>query len=488
MDHCRAAFDCGGVRRQAVLLVALSIACGDDSGASTDLGGDGSTSHVTSGSSSGIGDDSTTGATEETSEAATTDGESSGLDSTDDDDTTDNGDSENTSDGGPDPVDIDPRGALFVRPDGQDSNPGTMDEPLRTIQWALGQAEDDPEVDTIYVAAGEYTTQFADNDHIELVDGVSLFGGYSEDWSQRDVESFASTISDVSDGPGAASPHRTVDVPNDVGPATVFDGFTITMNQPDGSIAGIVVYGDATISNNRIIAGDLVDGGIIGTVYGMYVGGGAARIDGNSIELQLDNTWAAGLRFLYFDGVAANNEVHVDIGTSIAATDVVGIHGDAIGTGLMLHNSVRVEHGYALRLPGGSDALFVNNVFEAGDDEHGCVWIPSAIPIPSHGASFASNAFHCPTIVTVRQDSNTLVQNTATSIQELESLFGASTDNVSLDMALFDGTGDFALDPSEPCSVSRGGSPLPEVTADRVLLPRTDPVSLGAHEWDGDCL
>ena len=467
------------------------VACAEDVPSSD---GGGSTGTAQADASDG---DSTTSTTTSPDGDSTTDGTStSDSDDDDDDSSTDGGgsretDDDSTDDGstdGPEPVDIDPRGALFVRPDGQDSNPGTMEEPLRTIQWALGLAEEDPELDTIYVATGEYTTQFDDNDHIELVDGVSLYGGYNADWTLRDVALFPSTIADVSDGPGTLSPHRTVDVPNDVGLTTVFDGFTIQMSQPDGTLAGIVVYGDATISNNRIVAGDLVDGSIIGTVYGIYVGAGAGRIEGNSIELQAEDTWAAGMRFLYFDGIAANNEIHVDIGTSVAATDVVGLYGDATGTGLVLHNSVRVEHGYPLRLPVGSDTLFANNVFEAGDDELGCIWIPSAIPVSSHSAMFSSNAFHCPTLVTVRQDSNTLVQNTASSIQELEGIFDGSSQNVAVEALLFEHAPDLTLDADDPCAVSRGGLPLPEVTTDLDGEPRTDPVSLGAHEWDGDCL
>ncbi len=83
-----------------------------------------------------------------------------------------------------DGVDGDVDNALFVRAGGSDDNDGrTPDTPLATIGAALEIAEGDPGVFYVLVAIGAYEED--DNGPIELVSGVSLYGGYSADFTRR---------------------------------------------------------------------------------------------------------------------------------------------------------------------------------------------------------------------------------------------------------------------------------------------------------------
>ncbi len=72
-----------------------------------------------------------------------------------------------------DGIDGDIARAIFVSPMGNDSNPGTMAQPKRTIQGAITAAAASMPVKDVYVAAGTYTGQ------VTLSNGVSIYGGYN---------------------------------------------------------------------------------------------------------------------------------------------------------------------------------------------------------------------------------------------------------------------------------------------------------------------
>ena len=62
-------------------------------------------------------------------------------------------------------------GGVFVAPNGNDSNPGTMTQPFRTIQKGIDTAFS-AGLPNVYVASGSYVGQ------VNLRDGVGIFGGY----------------------------------------------------------------------------------------------------------------------------------------------------------------------------------------------------------------------------------------------------------------------------------------------------------------------
>lgn len=71
-----------------------------------------------------------------------------------------------------DGIDGDISRAIFVSPMGDDTHPGTMAQPKRTIQAAITEAARSMPVKDVYVAAGTYTGQ------VTLQNGVSIYGGY----------------------------------------------------------------------------------------------------------------------------------------------------------------------------------------------------------------------------------------------------------------------------------------------------------------------
>src|SRR5262249_49638534 len=75
-----------------------------------------------------------------------------------------------------DGIDGTEKNAIFVAPNGKDTNPGTKAAPLRQIAAAVAAAAASGK--DVYAAAGTY-------DRAELASGVGIFGGYrAGDWSR----------------------------------------------------------------------------------------------------------------------------------------------------------------------------------------------------------------------------------------------------------------------------------------------------------------
>ncbi len=72
--------------------------------------------------------------------------------------------------------------AIFVATSGNDVNPGTRDQPLRTLAAALAMAQRTPSKTQVLMGFGDYTEPKT----LTLVDGVGIFGGYdpTDKWSR----------------------------------------------------------------------------------------------------------------------------------------------------------------------------------------------------------------------------------------------------------------------------------------------------------------
>lgn len=70
--------------------------------------------------------------------------------------------------------------AIFVATNGLDGNPGTMQQPLRTLQAGITAAQQAGK--DVYVAAGTYS-----GPTLQLTNGVSIFGGFTASWSRSDT-------------------------------------------------------------------------------------------------------------------------------------------------------------------------------------------------------------------------------------------------------------------------------------------------------------
>ncbi len=167
-----------------------------------------------------------------------------------------------------DAVDGEAARALFVW-SGSDSSQGTKDHPYRTIQEALA-AFRPGQNSGIYVAAGTYSG------NVTVSAGVRLYGGYSSDFSERDVVVYPTVIRGVEpnwEDPSVTPGTGTVTVTDVSGQTTVIAGFTILgydVSTPAGAgESGYSTYAvfvrdcdsSLVIANNRIVAGRGGDGG-----------------------------------------------------------------------------------------------------------------------------------------------------------------------------------------------------------------------------------
>ena len=146
--------------------------------------------------------------------------------------------------------------ALFVAKNGDDSNSGAIDQPMRNIQNALEKAVEEGKRD-VYVASGVYATS------IQLLEGVGLYGGYSSDFQKRDVDLNVTVIMGDEfsvDMPGAVN---AAGISGDPG-TTVLDGFTVfghNNTTAGGSTYGVYVR---DCSAGLLLANNTVESGAAG--------------------------------------------------------------------------------------------------------------------------------------------------------------------------------------------------------------------------------
>jgi hypothetical protein len=113
--------------------------------------------------------------------------------------------------------------AVFVSPSGNDSNPGTMALPMKTLTAAIAAAQGLGK--DVYADKGTY------NETVTLVEGVNLYGGYDS------TNKWARAIGNVSTIQGTET---TGVIANDVAVATTVQFFTIT------ALAGEAGTGDSS--------------------------------------------------------------------------------------------------------------------------------------------------------------------------------------------------------------------------------------------------
>ncbi|MBN2051633.1 MAG: right-handed parallel beta-helix repeat-containing protein [Spirochaetales bacterium] len=205
---------------------------------------------------------------------------------------------------------------------GNDANLGDIGAPLKTIQAGIVKAasfiaEGLTDSTRVNVAEGTYqvtdgkenSADYTEGDYINMVEGVSLYGGYAPDFSVRDPSQYISLIVDMSEQGEDSAAVRAYDGLTD---ATVIDGFTIqgaestdltssttldiegasprvSNNIIRGGYAAVGgfslnldIYDNSapTIENNTIIGGDA-----LGNTYGIIVAGSSHPvISGNTIS------------------------------------------------------------------------------------------------------------------------------------------------------------------------------------------------------------
>jgi hypothetical protein len=370
---------------------------------------------------------------------------------------------------------------LYVHPDGVNANPGTIEQPMRTIQWAIEQAKQMGTIDTIRVAEGEYTIDYPNDDYIVIADGVSLYGGYRADWVEREPAQFVTKIVDgslVTLSSSMWDPHRSVEVPAGVQADTVIDGFHISVAR-GAYRAAVFVQGDATIRNNVIeplVAKTDVD------VFGLRIDHGHPTVIANRFRFASPSS--DGSVWAVF-ATASNGKFFTNV------LDLSNVPDKAFGFQLsggvaqLLGNSILLNGGGSARgiyLEEKAQPIVDNNLIEGKDaDVVACMQSEDFESVPSQTRN---NVFNCETMLfganpvriwkTVMQLEGGLGQKAANNLKVPEVLISADDDMV--------------LDAQAPCTVTTGGRDITgDVPVDITGAPYTVPLSIGAHEWDGGC-
>jgi hypothetical protein len=420
------------------------------------------------------GDTTTTGATTTTGDT-TTSGDTTTTDTTTTGDTTtesSTGDGSTTGIGGEANV-------LYVREDGQNGNPGTIELPLRTIQWAIDKAGQLGTIDTIRVAEGDYAVDYSNDDHIVMIDGVSLYGGYRADWGERDPAQYVTRIVDesaVALPTSESDPHRSIEIPAGVSGSTVLDGFHVGVAHGQHR-AALFVAGDATIRNNVIEP--LEDVGSV-RIVGIRVYFGDPNIVANRFRFAVEQVQKPSLAItaVSSNGLFADNVI-----------DMSGVLGTAYGIYLqggatkVLGNSIYLQDvgsTYGIWLASNATPVVDNNLIESENLSAICIFSQGGGSVPN---AARNNVLDCDYTLRGNDPSRSW-----TTVLQFEDELANAADNLKLAQTIVGPDDDMVLDTQSPCTVTQGGRDITaDVPDDIDGLPRTLPLSIGAHEWDGGC-
>lgn len=386
---------------------------------------------------------------------------------------------------------------------GADSNDGTDLEPVRTIGRGIELALE-LGFDAVYVAQGTYPQNSNDNQVVELVDGVSLYGGFSAaDWDDRDPASFPTVLIDEADTPGGATPaapHYAVLIPPGVPTSTQIEGFVIEASTQAFS-AAVFAQGEGTVSLSRLVGGSSMLSPAVAvapagapTLTFNEIDGALAEPGLPSFAIRGSDCEVTAVGNVIFSGEGATNRaVALTNATGTFMSNVVvgelGEGGDTRAFELtdsavaIIGNTLVVEAsglGYFILL-GGTSVLpaLENNNFVPRSDSTWCYLGAGSDPMSVRG-----NNFNC----SMLYSGSTQFMTIAT----LEAGLRAASDNVSEAPGVVDPVADWHLldDGSVLCSVARGGvdpsSTVADVDID--IEGRTPPRSIGADEYDGRCL
>ena len=220
---------------------------------------------------------------------------------------------------------------------GNDANDGLHPtRALATIQEGITKASGYktthslPAID-VAVAAGTYTV-LSDVNRITMVEGVSLYGGFSTaDWTVRNPTVHVSTITDGSGTPPGNGGPIIFDAA--VTRATELDGFTI--NGPSGADIAVVNLssGSPTIRGNVIVGGTPTKASANSFSRGILGGSSSPLIENNTITAATGNSNGLGSAeaILIASGqpIVRNNILHLPAGTGY--TSGLGVYSYGAG-------------------------------------------------------------------------------------------------------------------------------------------------------------
>ncbi len=184
--------------------------------------------------------------------------------------------------------------------------------------------------------ANEYQIDYRGDaaSRIVMADGYSLLGGYSRDWTARNIAGNKTVIRDMSTTGGSmADPNRAVDCGNGLDASTALDGFTILGGGGDASAAVYCSGASPTISNSAINAGTSGSGAV--SRHALFVTGGSSPlVNGNIINASGGSASIETCSGIYLYSVTGSpelyrNTVYGGTASSISAGNSFGIVSDS---------------------------------------------------------------------------------------------------------------------------------------------------------------
>jgi len=249
---------------------------------------------------------------------------------------------------------------VFVSENGDDLDPGTISEPKKTVQAGIDKADGLYTIGEVRVAGGEYKSDYqGTTDPVaDMAEGISLYGGYSADFSNHDPDVYTTVLQDTSSAD--SGPNRAVNIGSGVTNSTIITGFVIIAGV-GGENASIVNVGNPTIAENLIQG---LSAGFGGLTYGIYSSGGNPVIEKNIIS-QIYAGMVATCLYLENSTAEVRNNIILP-GTSAGITR--GIH-DRINSDSHIYNNI-IDCGLGNASDGGrclyvevSNPAVVNNIF-----------------------------------------------------------------------------------------------------------------------------
>ncbi len=232
---------------------------------------------------------------------------------------------------------------LYVSTDGTDKAVGSQSSPMRSIQKAIAEAKKNS-ISIIRIAEGTY--ELTEGNYITMEEGISLYGGYSTNFKNRNTEFYETKIIDLKTfGGSIENPNKAVYFGPEITQKTEINGFTIIAGsgiynsaiyiekaspiiknnkikgslQNSVSITSIGIYSNNTLNSTKnssfIISGNEIFGGKVnstsGESYGMKIhhSSKTSLIENNSIDGGENGVKSYGIYFENSEGYVSNNSV-----------------------------------------------------------------------------------------------------------------------------------------------------------------------------------
>jgi len=219
---------------------------------------------------------------------------------------------------------------------GNDGAAGTKSDAVDDINEGIALAELAGK--DVCVAEGSYEVNYSSANHIVMVEGVSIYGGYRNTggtWT-RNISSYTTTITDVSIATGVAN--QAIACGGGITTDTVIDGFRVNGGGGTHSAAVCIDSGSPTVTHNTLNGGS-------GTTwsYSVYVGNGGAPelmynvINGGSGGASAGIMTGGSDTYVAYNSISGGNSSSMSNGVCVSNDGHPEIAHNTIDTGTAAH-------------------------------------------------------------------------------------------------------------------------------------------------------